>query len=81
MQIEGLVDEIIKSSSEAISEIQINNRDFYIADFMRETRESLASQLEQRHILFTMSCDENRLVYGDPDRLTEVIGNLSLIHI
>ena len=76
VQIEGLVDEIIKSSSEAISEIQINNRDFYIADFMRETGDSLASQLEQRHILFTMSCDENRLVYGDPDRLTEVIGNI-----
>lgn len=65
-----------KSSSEAISEVQINNRDFYIADFMREIRNSLTAQLEQRHILFTMSCDENRLVHGDPDRLTEVIGNI-----
>lgn len=76
VQIEGLVNEIIKSSSEAISEVQINNRDFYIADFMREIRNSLTAQLEQRHILFTMSCDENRLVHGDPDRLTEVIGNI-----
>ncbi|WP_195267715.1 HAMP domain-containing sensor histidine kinase [Eubacterium sp. 1001713B170207_170306_E7] len=76
VQIEGLVDEIIKSSSEAISEAEICNRDFYVGDFMKGLGDGLHRQMEQRHILFKMICDENRLVYGDPERLTEVIENI-----
>lgn len=76
VQIEGLVNSIIQSSSETINEVTINNRDFYIADFMKKTEESLKAQMEQRHIPFKLACEENRLVYGDPDRLTEVIENI-----
>jgi len=75
-EIESYIAEIVKASNEDFISFDIENGEFYIKDVIEEIREYYYDKMTLNHIDFVVSDYSNCLVYGDKNRLVEVIQNI-----
>lgn len=76
LEIENFVKEIIKTSSEDILEIEVNNSEFYLKDLIDKVIVTYKEKCILKMTDFTVEAYNNRLIKGDLDRAFEVIGNI-----
>ncbi len=76
IEIDAFVNEIIKSFSEDILEIQVNNSEFYLHELINKVHESYVEKCKLRMLDFNIDKYDNKLIKGDLDRTYEVIGNI-----
>lgn len=74
--IEHYLSEMIRASHEDFLEFEVNNAEFYIQDVMEKIREYYEEKMALNQIAFAMELDGNCLVFGDADRLQEVLQNV-----
>ena len=74
-EIEGYISEIVKASNEDFLHFEVNNGDFYIKDVLEQIREYYEEKMALNQIEFRIGDYRNCLVYGDKDRLIEVLQN------
>lgn len=75
-EIEGYIAEIVRASNEDFLNFQVENRELYIKEVLEQVREYYAEKMELNQIDFSMDACNNCLVWGDLDRLVEVIQNV-----
>lgn len=75
-EIEGFISEIVRASNEDFLHFDVNNREFYIKEVLEEIREYYADKMALNQIGFKIGAYSNCLVYGDADRLVEVLQNI-----
>lgn len=75
-EIDNFVKDIVKSSSEDIVLIEVNNKEFYIDDLVKMVKKGYEEKCKLNNIRFTIGEYNNLLLYGDIDRLYEVMGNI-----
>ena len=76
LEIENFVKEIIKTSSEDLLEIEVNNSEFYLKDLIDKVIVTYKEKCTLKMIDFIVGDYSNKLVKGDLDRAFEVIGNI-----
>ncbi len=76
LEIENFVKEIIKTSSEDVLEIEVNNSEFYLKDLIDKVIVTYKEKCILKMIDFIVGDYSNKLVKGDLDRAFEVIGNI-----
>ena len=76
LEIENFVKEIIKTSSEDILEIKVNNSEFYLKDLIDKVIVTYKIKCNLKMVDFIVEGYSNKLVKGDLDRVFEVIGNI-----
>ncbi len=75
-EIEGYIAEIVKASNEDFISFEVENKEFYIKDAMEQVKAYYADKMELNQIAFEVGTYSNCLVYGDCDRLVEVLQNV-----
>lgn len=75
-EIEGFISEIVRASNEDFLHFDVNNREFYIKEVLEQIREYYADKMALNQIGFKIGAYSNCLVYGDADRLVEVLQNI-----
>lgn len=75
-EIDRFVKEIIKSSTEDILSIEVNNSEYYLADLAEKVIAGYSEKCSLNKMEFEMGPFDNRLLTGDMDRMYEAIGNL-----
>lgn len=76
LEIENFVKEIIKTSSEDVLEIEVNNSEFYLKDLIDKVILTYKEKCTLKMIDFIVGDYSNKLIKGDLDRTFEVIGNI-----
>lgn len=76
LEIENFVKEIIKTSSEDVLEIEVNNSEFYLKDLIDKVIVTYKEKCTLKMIDFIVGDYSNKLIKGDLDRALEVIGNI-----
>lgn len=76
LEIENFVKEIIKTSSEDVLEIEVNNSEFYLKDLIDKVIVTYKEKCTLKMIDFIVGDYSNKLIKGDLDRAFEVIGNI-----
>lgn len=75
-EIEGFISEIVRASNEDFLHFDVNNREFYIKEVLEQIREYYEDKMVLNQIGFKIGGYSNCLVYGDADRLVEVLQNI-----
>lgn len=75
-QIEGYLEEIIRSSREDILDIEVKNGEFYLADLMKRVLDTYREKCNIHLTELKVEHYENFLLRGDLDRALEVFENL-----
>lgn len=75
-EIEGFISEIVRASNEDFLHFDVNNREFYIKEVLEQIREYYEDKMALNQIGFKIGGYSNCLVYGDADRLVEVLQNI-----
>lgn len=75
-EINGFVQEIIKSSTEEIVAIDVKNSEYYLEDLIHKVIAGYKEKTELRQIRWELGAYENHILRGDIDRMYEAIGNL-----
>lgn len=75
-EIEGYISDIVKASNEDFLHFEVENGEFYIKDVLEQVREYYQDKMQLNQIAFEISDYSNCLVYGDGDRLVEVLQNI-----
>ncbi len=75
-EIEHYLSEMIRASHEDFLEFEVNNAEFYIQEIMEKIREYYEEKMALNQIAFAMESNGNYLVFGDADRLQEVLQNV-----
>lgn len=75
-EIESYISEIVKASHEDFLHFDVNNGEFYVKDVLEQIREYYEDKMQLNQITFEMGDYSNCLVYGDKDRLVEVLQNI-----
>lgn len=75
-EIEQYLSEMIRASHEDFLEFEVNNAEFYIQEVMEKIREYYEEKMALNQIAFAMESTGNCLVFGDADRLQEVLQNV-----
>lgn len=75
-EIEGYISEIVRASKEDFLHFEVENDEFYIKDAIEFIREYYSEKMALNQIDFSIEDYGNSLVYGDKDRLIEVIQNI-----
>ncbi len=75
-EIEGYISEIVRASKEDFLHFEVENDEFYIKDAIEFVREYYSEKMALNQIDFSIEDYSNSLVYGDKDRLIEVIQNI-----
>lgn len=75
-EIEGFISEIVRASNEDFLHFDVNNREFYIKEVLEQIKEYYADKMALNQIGFKIGAYSNCLVYGDADRLVEVLQNI-----
>lgn len=75
-EIEHYLSEMIRASHEDFLEFEVHNAEFYIQDAMKKIREYYEEKMALNQITFAMESSGNFLVFGDADRLQEVLQNV-----
>lgn len=75
-EIDVFVKDIVKSSSEDIVIIEVNNKEFYTNELVRKVKNGYEEKCIINHVKFSVGKYDNLLLYGDVDKLYEVLGNI-----
>lgn len=75
-EIDDFVKEIVKSSTEDIISIEVENSEYYLKDLVYKINKGYKEKCELNKIQFNIETYENYLLKGDMDRMYEAIGNL-----
>ncbi|WP_024856263.1 HAMP domain-containing sensor histidine kinase [Ruminococcus albus] len=75
-EIERYLEEIIKHSSDDFISFEVENRDFYLSQVIDSVESFYQSKLSLNGTELTLENYTDCLIYGDPDRLTEVLQNI-----
>lgn len=75
-EINGFVQEIIKSSTEDVVSIEVVNSEFYLKDLVSKIRTGYEEKCRIKKTEFIIGEYENHLIKGDLDRLYEAVGNI-----
>lgn len=75
-EIENFVKEIVSTASEDIVRIDVENSEFYLADFVNKFKAYYEPKCRLTMIDLTIGRYENKLLKGDMDRALEVMENL-----
>lgn len=75
-EIEGYISEIVKASKEDFLHFEVNNSEFYAKDVLENIKEYYEEKMSLNQIHFHVGDYSNSLIYGDADRITEVIQNV-----
>lgn len=75
-RIEEYISEIISASHEDFLQFDVSNCDFYIGEVLSYVKKYYQDKMKLNQISFVMDDFPNCLIYGDADRLTEVMQNL-----
>ncbi len=75
-EIESYLGEIIRHSSDNFMSFEVKNTDFYLNDVIGGIEGYYREKLSITGTSFETGSHTNCLIYGDPDRLTEVIQNI-----
>lgn len=75
-EIENLVSDIMKASSEDFLNLEVHNTEFYLAYLMKKIIEYYSEKLSLLKIEFLMDPYDNCLLKGDSDRAVEVLQNI-----
>jgi len=74
--IEEYISDIVSASHEDFLQFDVYNREFYIKEVLSYIKEYYQDKMVLNQISFTVDAFSNCLIYGDADRLTEVMQNL-----
>lgn len=75
-EIESYISDIVKASNEDFLHFKVENGEFYMKDVLEQIREYYEDKMQLNQILFDMGTYSNCLVYGDKERLIEVLQNI-----
>lgn len=75
-EIEGYISEIVKASNEDFLHFEVTNGEVYIKEVLEQIREYYEDKMVLNQIEFSMGDYRDCLVYGDKDRLIEVLQNI-----
>ncbi len=75
-EIEGIVKEIVKNSSEEIMVIEVENSEFYLKDFVKQIREYYEPKCRLLMTEFAVGEFDNKLLKGSRDRAFEAVENI-----
>lgn len=75
-EIDGFVKDIVKSSTEDIISIEVQNREFYLKELVEKIQNGYAEKCSLNHIKLLMDDYDDFLLYGDLDKAYEAVGNL-----
>ncbi|HKM34718.1 MAG TPA: HAMP domain-containing sensor histidine kinase [Lachnospiraceae bacterium] len=75
-EIENFVKEIVKSSSEEVLPIEVENSEFYIKDFVEKIKEFYAPKCKLVLTDFKIEPYVNKLLHGSEDSAFEVVENI-----
>lgn len=75
-EIEGYISEIVRASNEDFLAFEVENREFYIKDVLERIRIYYDDKMTLNQIDFRIGEYGNCLVFGDNERLVEVIQNV-----
>lgn len=75
-EIEEYISEIVKASNEDFMEFEVENGEFYIGDVLHAISEYYQEKMKLNQIDFSIGSYRNCLVWGDENRLVEVIQNI-----
>ncbi len=74
-EIEGYISEIVKASNEDFLHFEVKNGEIYMKEVLEQIREYYEDKMILNQIEFSMGNYSNCLVYGDKERLIEVLQN------
>lgn len=74
-EIKRYVDEISKASREEFLSLETNNTELYLSGLITKVGTYYAEKMKRLHTDFSVAPVDNCLVYGDEDRLIEVMQN------
>ncbi|MCR5541699.1 MAG: HAMP domain-containing histidine kinase [Ruminococcus sp.] len=75
-EIERYLEEIIKHSSDDFLSFEVENREYYLSQVIDGIGAFYNSKLSLNGTEFTIEDYSDCIIYGDPDRLTEVLQNI-----
>lgn len=75
-QIEKLIGDIITTSASSLSDFEIQNREFYLSEWIEKVTYSNKEKLDLLKIKFEIEQVQDKLLLGDPERLVEVFDNI-----
>lgn len=75
-EIEDYIAEIVKASNEEFMNFEVENDEFYVGDALTYIEEYYKDKMQLNQIEFVVEKYFNCLVYGDKERLIEVLQNL-----
>lgn len=75
-EIEAYISEIVRASNEDFLHFDVHNKEFYIKDVLEQIREYYEEKMALNQIEFAIGEYRNCLVFGDSDRLVEVLQNI-----
>ncbi|MCI8670220.1 MAG: HAMP domain-containing histidine kinase [Lachnospiraceae bacterium] len=75
-EIDGFVRDIIKSSTEDIISIEVENKEFYLKELVEKIQSGYGEKCSLNHIKLLIGDYDNYLLYGDLDKTYEAVGNL-----
>lgn len=75
-EIESYISEIVRASNEDFLHFDVANSEIYIQNVMEQIREYYSDKMQLNQIVFEIGDYPNCLVFGDGDRLVEVIQNV-----
>lgn len=75
-EIEEYVSQITQASRDDFLDLSVTEQDFYLSEVIKEISESYENKLSVKKIRFVLDDYSDCILYGDKDRLVEVIQNL-----
>lgn len=75
-EIDGFINEIVKSSTEEVVSIQVVPTDFYLQDLVNKIKTAYEDKCRLQKMEFQVDAFSNMLLYGDLDRIYEAACNL-----
>lgn len=75
-EIEHFVSEIVKTSSEDVLDIEVEQGEFYMKELVDQIAHTYSDKCKLKHLDFQIGTYENKLLKGDMDRTIEVVENI-----
>ncbi len=75
-EIEGYISDIVKASNEDFLNFEVQNTEFYVGDALEFVKVYYADKMALNNIDFEVPTYANALIFGDKERLIEVIQNI-----
>ena len=75
-EVEEYLNRLVRSSSEDLLQIDVDNGEFYLDDLLASLQQSYAEKLELLDVPLRLGSHANRLLAGDQERALEALENL-----